>query len=68
MIIRLFDVISNHALKREHSFDIEVSRAGYEVFFVCVLSGQLISDKMAAVIQIIAINALILDGMPLFLW
>ena len=65
MVAGLLDVVGDHILKGQHSFNIQVPCTCNEVLRVRIFSGQLISNKMAAVIEVVAINqAVIADGVP----
>ena len=50
MIISFFDVIGHHIFKWQHAGDIQITCARDKVFLVRVLTGQLPTDKVAAVI------------------
>ena len=64
MVAGFLHIVSDHILKRQHTLDIKVSRAGDQVLLVCILGGKLPADQVTAVIQIFAVHAVILDRMP----
>ena len=64
MVAGLPDVIRHQVLKRQHALHVEIPRARDQVAFVGVFTGQLVADQVAAVVQVFAVNKVILDRLP----
>ena len=57
-------IIRHFIFKRKHSGYIEISGSGNQIFSVCIFTGELIPQKMAAIIKIFSIYIVIFYGMP----
>ena len=64
MIAGLADVVRGHGLERLHHVGVEIPGAGDEVFLVGVLPCQRVRDEVAAVVQIAALDKVVLVGLP----
>ena len=62
MVICFLYIVGNHILEREHSLYIEVSGAGNEVLLVGILPCELIPQQMATVVQVLAADEIVFDG------
>ena len=64
MVSGLFDVVGNHVFKRQHALDIQITCSSDQILLVCILTGQLVSDQMAAVVQIFTFHLIVFYRMP----
>ena len=64
MIPGRFDIVGNLIFVGKHSIHVHVSGAGDQIFLIRIFARQLIGNQMAPVVEIIAVDAFILDCMP----
>ena len=64
MVVCFLDVVSYHVFKWQHAGDIQIPGTGNQVLLVGIFSSQLVSDQMAAVIQIFSVHTIIFHGLP----
>src|SRR5699024_7414210 len=57
-------IIRDLIFKGEHSLDIHVTGAGDKIFFIGVLSSELIADEMAAVIEVFSVDEIVFHSVP----
>ena len=64
MVVCFLYIVGNHIFKWQHSRNIQITSARDKIPCICIFSRKLIAQQMAAIIQVFAINAVILYGMP----
>ena len=64
MIPGFSDVICRHVFEGLHALHVHITRPGDQIFLIGILPGELITDQMTAVVQVIAIDAVVFDCMP----
>lgn len=65
MVAGFLHIISYHILKGQHTLHIKKAGAGDQIAIIGVLAGELITDQMAAVIQIHPVNQIVIaDRVP----
>ena len=64
MAAGFLDVVRDHVLEGKHAVNIHVARAGDEIAAVRIFGGQLPADEMAAVIQVLSVDEIILCRDP----
>ena len=64
VVLRLLDVVRDQILKGQHALHVQIAGAGDEVLLVGVLAGELVADEVAAVIEVLAVHAVILYRLP----
>ena len=64
MVSGLFNVVGNHVFKRQHALDIQITCSSNQILLICILTGQLISDQVAAVVQILSFHLIVFYRMP----
>ena len=64
MIICFMHIFCHKIFKREHSLCIHIPCSGNQIFFICIFSGQLIHDQMAAIIQRSSLHIFIPNRLP----
>ena len=64
MLVRLLYIVGHQVFKGEHPLDVQIPGAGDEVLGVGVLPRQLKADKVAAVVQRLAVHKVIFHALP----
>ena len=64
MVAGLLHVVGHHVFKGEHPRNVQVPGASNQVLLVGVFRRQLIADEVAAVVQVLAVYAVILHRLP----
>ena len=64
VICRFLYIVGHHVFKGEHPLHVQVARAGDEVAFVGVFAGELVTDEMAAVIEIFSVHIVVFCRLP----
>lgn len=64
VVVGLLDVVGHLVLEGEHPLDVEVAGARDEVALVGVLAGELVSDEVAAVVEVRAVDEVVLGDLP----
>ena len=64
MVAGFLDVVRHQVLERQHPLHIQVAGAGDQVLLVGIFPGQLITNKMTAVVEVLAVHKVVLDSLP----